>query len=250
LESVGGKFDASEGGKPFELSDLEWMDGTSSNPFTKSAHAKIINEYGWMWLNRDGSPTLLTEHLFPKLLGEKDSVESRRALTARVLGAETEMWRAYRRYAGVMHFVYLTSSDKGGFTSDNFVDLKSLTLEPHFAAAMHQAFKPLGVYLNFWHPTLALGESRPYDIYMVNDEDRARAGRLRVIFSDSAGRQAGEQIMRFSLAPLGAQSYTVEIKAPLTPGAYTLQAIAEPEDDAGDPTVSIRDVTLQADAAH
>ena len=250
LESVGGKFDASEGGKPFELSDLEWMDGTTSNPFTKSAHAKILNEYGWMWLNRDGSPTLLTEHLFPKLLGDKDSIENRRALTARVLGAETELWRAYRRYAGVLHFVYLTSSEQGGFTSDNFVDLQTLKLEPSFEKAMRQAFKPLGVYLNFWHSSLGTGETRPYDIYMVNDEDRTRVGRLRLVFVDAAGRQAGEQDMHFSLAPLGAQSYATQLKAPAIPGRYTLQAIAEPDEDVGDPTISVRDVTLQTRGAN
>ena len=250
LESVGGKFDASAGGKPFELSDLEWMDGTSSNPFTKSAHAKILNEYGWIWLNRDGSPTLLTEHLFSKLLGDLDSVENRRALAARVLGAETELWRAYRRYAGVMHFVYLTSSEKGGFTSDNFIDLQNLRFEPHFEAAMIQAFKPLGVYLNFWHPSLAAGESRPYDIYMVNDEERPRAGRLRLVFEDDSGREAGGQDVRFSLAPLGAQSYSIELKAPNALGHYRLQAIAEADDAPADATISIRDVALQSSLNH
>ena len=250
LESVGGKFDASAGGKPFELSDLEWMDGTSSNPFTKSAHAKILNEYGWMWLNRDGSPTLLTEHLFTKLLGDHDSMENRRALAARVLGAETELWRGYRRYAGVLHFVYLTSSEKGGFTSDNFIDLKNLQFEPHFEAAMSQAFKPLGVYLNFWHSSLTVGESRPYDIYMVNDEDRPRAGRLRLVFVDAAGREAGGQDVRFALAPLGAQSYSVELKAPSALGQYKLEAIAEANDASADPTMSVRDVSLQSSLKH
>lgn len=246
LESIAGKFDASEGGKPFEFADLEWMDGTSANPFTKSAHAKILNEYGWIWLNRDGSPTLLTEQLFKKLLGDKDSVETRRALVAREVGAETELWRAYRRYVGVLHFAYLTSSEPGGFTSDNFLDIRTLRLEPKFEAAMRQAFKPLGVYLNFWHSSLGLGESRAYEIYMVNDEERARTGRLRLGFFDAGGRQVGEQDMRFSLGPWGAQSYAAELKAPMATGHYTVQAIAEPDDNVGDPTISIRDVTLQA----
>jgi beta-galactosidase len=245
LESIAGKFDASEGGKPFEYSDLEWMDGTSSNPFTKSAHAKILNEYGWIWLNRDGSPTLLTEQLFTKLLGDKDSVEARRALVARNLGAETELWRAYRRYAGVLHFAYLTSSDPGGFTSDNFVDIRALTLEPHFEAAMRQAFKPMGVYLNFWHSRLDLGETRPYEIYMVNDEGRPRTGRLRLAFFDGAGQQAAAQAMRFSLKPWGAQMYSAELAAPSVAGQYTLRAIATADDEEGDPTISIRDVALK-----
>jgi hypothetical protein len=139
----------------------------------------------------------------------------------------------------------LTSSDKGGFTSDNFIDIQTLKLEPFFEVAMRQAFKPLGVYLNFWHSTLSVGETRSYDIHMVNDEYRPRVGRLRLAFVDAAGRRAVEQDMHFSLAPLGAQSYTAELKAPATPGQYTLQAIAEADDDAADPTLSVRDVTLQ-----
>jgi hypothetical protein len=87
--------------------------------------------------------------------------------SARELGGETELWRAYRRYAGVLHFVYLTSSDTNGFTSDNFLDLQKLKLEPHFAEAMEQAFKPLGVYLKFWHTAIGVNDARTYDIYMV-----------------------------------------------------------------------------------
>lgn len=184
FEALGGKFDASGGGKPFELSDLESIEGTPNNPFTKSAHAKILNEYGWIWLNRDGSPTILTEHLFPKLLGDANTVETRRVYAARELGGETELWRAYRRYVGVLQFVYLTSSDGNGFTSDNFVDIQKLELEPHFAEAMRQAFNPLGVYLNFWHPTITASTSANYEIFMVNDADRPRAGTLKLQFTD------------------------------------------------------------------
>jgi len=243
FEALGGKFDASGGGKPFELSDLESVEGTPSNPFTKSAHAKILNEYGWVWLNRDGSPTLLTEHLFPKLLGDANTIASRRAFAARELGGETELWRAYRRYVGVLHFVYLTSSDGSGFTSDNFVDIAKLELEPHFAEAMQQAFNPLGVYLNFWHPTLAANGEHTYDIQLVNDEDRPRAGKLRLQFADTQGRAAAVVEMPFSLAPLGAQSYQAVLKAPAVAGTYVLQAIAA-DDDKSRPTISSREVTL------
>ena len=245
LEAVGGKFDAGQGGKPFEFTDLEWMDGPVANPFTRSAHAKILNEYGWMWLNRDGSPTLLTEHLFPKLLGDKDTIENRRAITARVLAAETELWRAYRRYTAVMHFVYLTSSEPDGFTSDNFVDIEKLTLEPHFESAMTQAFKPLGVYLNFWHSAMRVNQSRPYEIFMVNDDQRQRVGDLTLMYANSAGQESVVKRIRFSLAPMGAQSYIVELNSPPSVGTYTLQAIATPDDEADNPTISVRDVAVQ-----
>jgi beta-galactosidase len=232
---------------PFKITDLESMMGPAPSPPTsKTGHAMILNEYGWLWLNRDGTPTLLTQKLYPRLLGDKNTTENRRALQAYLLGGETEFWRAYRRYAGVLHFVYLTASDPRAFTSDHFQNLQTLTLEPHFEKAMEQAFNPLGVYLNFWQPSLNTGEQRDYIIAMVNDEDRPRSGSLRLSFTDAGGKEAAAQDVPFSLAPLGAQSYLVTLKAPAAAGQYSLQAVASPEDDRDHPTISHRDVILQS----
>jgi len=236
------------GHREFQMTDLETMMGPSANNATiKTGHAMILNEYGWLWLNRDGSPTLLTEKLFPQLLGDRNTAENRFALQAYLLGGETEFWRAYRHYAGVLHFVYLTASDPKAFTSDHFVDLKNLKLEPHFEAAMQQAFNPLGVYLNFWHPALNAGGAHDYTIAMVNDEDRQRAGKLRLAFADAAGKETVAEEMAFNLAPLGAQSYIIRLKSPALPGKYSLRAIAAAEDDSAHPTISHRDVTVQMD---
>ena len=57
-----------------------------------------------------------------------------------------------RKCAGVLHFVYLTGCYPGAYTCDNFQDVAALKLEPHFADYVREAFKPLGVYLNFWQP--------------------------------------------------------------------------------------------------
>lgn len=232
---------------PFHMTDLEFMMGPAPNSSTsKTSHAMILNEYGWLWLNRDGTPTLLTQKLYPKLLGDHNTTESRFAMQAYLLGGETEFWRAYRRYAGVLHFVYLTASDPNAFTSDHFRDVKKLKLEPHFLKAMEQAFNPLGVYLNFWHSTLNTREERDYTIAMVNDEDRPRTGKLRLVFAGSDGNETTAGEMPFSLTSLGAQSYTLPLMAPAIPGNYSLQAIAIAEDDSIHPTISRRDVTLQA----
>ena len=235
------------GGSAFKITDLETMMGPAPTEATiKTGHALILNEYGWVWLNRDGTPTLLTQKLYPRLLGDQDTTENRFAMQAYLLGGETEFWRAYRRYAGVLHFVYLTASDPKAFTSDHFRNLQRLELEPHFAKAMEQAFNPLGVYLNFWHPTLNPGEEKEFTIAMVNDEDRPRSGTLRLVFTSVDGKPATAEEVPFSLAPLGADSYTIALKAPAIPGKYTLEAIARP-DDAGDhPTVSHRDVILNS----
>lgn len=234
----------------FKPIDLESMMGPAPTGSTsKTGHAMILNEYGWLWLNRDGAPTLLTKKLYPRLLGDKNTTENRFAMQAYLLGGETEFWRAYRRYAGVLHFVYLTASDPKAFTSDHFRDLKKLELEPHFMKAMEQAFNPLGVYLNFWHPTLPTSEQRDFTIAMVNDEDRPRSGTLRLSFTSDDGKATTAENVQFNLAPLGAESYTVTIETPEIPGKYTLQAIASASDDSDHPTISHRDVTLESAAA-
>ena len=229
----------------FQITDLESMEGPAPSCCnSKSGHAMILNEYGWLWLNRNGTPTLLTQKLYPRLLGDKDTTENRFAMQAYLLSGETEFWRAYRRYAGVLHFVYLTASDPLAFTSDHFIDLKTLKLEPHFEKAMEQAFNPLGVYLNFWHPTLNAAEPHDYTIAVVNDEDRPRAGKLRLVFTDDAGKETAAEETPFSLAPLGTQSYLVSLKTPSALGDYSLQAIAMAEDESAHPVISRRDVLV------
>lgn len=246
LEAMAGDFDASGKGVPFELSDIERMPGPAVAPFLKTAHARILNEYGWIWINRDGSPTLLTKKLYPKLLGDRDNTENRRAMYAYLVAGKTEFWRAYRQYAGVMHFPFLTSSSPDAFTSDQFIDLPNLILEPHFEKAVEQAFRPLGVYLNFWRPTLVAGAEDEYFVSMVNDHDRAVSGTLTIAFIDAGGKQAEKTAVPFELSALGAQTYAIRIAAPKAPGEYRFEAIAAETSDPADPTISTRNLRIVA----
>jgi uncharacterized protein YfaS (alpha-2-macroglobulin family) len=97
---------------------------------------------------------------------------------------------------------------------------------------------------------LNAGAERDYTIAMVNDEDRPRAGTLRLVFMDADGKEATVHEEPFSLAPLGAQSYTVTLKTPAVSGKYSLRAIAVPEDNSAHPTISRRDVLVEAVAAN
>lgn len=71
------------GGPAFDLKTLESPAGLSAGAL--SAHALILNEYGWLWLDRDGAPTELTKKLYPRLLGENASADDRLALNAYLL---------------------------------------------------------------------------------------------------------------------------------------------------------------------
>jgi len=109
----------------FSMTNLETMDGKPRpGSLPSDTNALLINEYGWLWLNRDGSPTRLTENLYPQLLGRTNSTARERLdLYAYLLGAKTEFWRAHRQYAGIVHFVSLTCSYPGVYTADHFKDV-------------------------------------------------------------------------------------------------------------------------------
>ena len=228
--------------EPFTITDLERRPGGPKEP-PKAARATILNEYGWLWVRRDGEPTVLTEKLYPKLLGEDATAEERLETNAYLLAGLTEYWRAHRNYAAVLHFVYLTCSFPGVFTADHFADVETLTLHSAFADYMGEAMKPLGVYLAFFQPRLGAGEVRTYRVMMVNDTHDGRSGELRLAWQDREGREAGAVSRDFVLAPLGTTSLEIELAAPSSPGDYVLRATAAA---GGDTTVSRRKVTIEA----
>ncbi len=221
------------GGPEFNMTSLERPDGKGQGAMT--GHAMILNEYGWLWLNRDGSPTRLTEKLYPRLLGENATAQDRLAMNAYLLAGITEYWRAYRLYAGVLHFVYLTSSEPPqGYTSDSFADVKKLELNPYFRDYMSNAFAPLGVYLSFWQPTLTAGNTQSLTVMMVNDEPHSAEGTLTIALEATNGERVEQRTTRFSLAPLGQQ--------PQVTGKFLLKAVAETE--SGGSTASRRRVSV------
>jgi hypothetical protein len=227
------------------------MEGKPSAGYLpKEPHPILINEYGWVWLNRDSSPTLLTETLYPRLLGTNSTPAERFAWNAYVLAAKTEYWRAYRQCAGVLHFVYLTCSYPGVFTSDNFLDVKTLKLEPHFADYVGEAFKPLGVFVSFFQPTLAAGAEHSFTIKMVNDLAKPAEGELVLSLETDGGRELAHATNHFQLAALGDATLQVPLTIPTATGKCILKATARPEGE-GKPLVTVcrRWVTLTEAAA-
>jgi hypothetical protein len=232
----------------FRMTDLEKMSGRENmGSLPNDARALILNEYGWVWLNRDGTPTLLTEKLYRKLLGQNASSAERFDMNGYLLAGLTEFWRAHRHYAAVLHFVYLTCSYPGVYTSDHFQDVKSLTLEPNFVDYVGEAFKPLGVYINFFQPTLKSGENRTLRIMMINDEYGAAKGQLTLSLENSQGVEIAQKSIPYQLAPLGQMTYDVELMVPRVSAANCLlKAIARPDGTPGiSPTLSRRKVSIQ-----
>jgi beta-galactosidase len=230
------------GGEAFGMADLERRPGGPKEALM-AARATVLNEYGWLWLRRDGEPTVLTEKLYPKLLGPSSTKEERLELNAYLLAGKTEYWRAHRNYAGILHFVYLTCSYPGVFTADHFQDVRELKLNPWFEDYMGEAMKPLGVYLNFFQPTLAAGETRSFRVMMVNDRYEAEKGALRLTVEAKDGREVARASRPFEIAPLGTLTHDLELEVPSAPGRYLLKVTAVAE--SGSRTVSRCKVTIR-----
>ncbi len=232
----------------FKMSDLETMDGKPrQGALPSDQHAPLINEYGWLWLNRDGTPTRLTEHLYPQLMGTTNvTARQRLDLYAYLLAGKTEFWRAHRQYAGIIHFVYLTCSYPGVYTADHFQDVTRLKLDPAFADYVGEAFKPLGVYINFFHPTLPAQTRRVFTLMLVNDYDEPLSGKVVVTLESEAAGTLARSEHPFAMLALGDAKIDVPLSIPSRSGKYVLKATAVPEPGSKvGPTLSRRWVTVE-----
>ncbi|MEK7677329.1 MAG: glycoside hydrolase family 2 TIM barrel-domain containing protein [Verrucomicrobiota bacterium] len=214
----------------FSMTHLETMDSKARKGVLPSdTNPPLINEYGWLWLNRDGSPTLLTENVYAQLMGTNVTARQRLDMYSYLLGAKTEFWRAHRQYAGIIHFVYLTCSYPGVYTADHFSDVTKLKLDPAFADYLAEAFKPLGVYINFFQPTLQAGTTREFTVMMVNDEAKPLSGQLTLSLETKSGQVLARSQQAFALPELGSQSYPMSLSLPKAAGDCMLKAVARPQ---------------------
>ncbi len=202
----------------------------------------IINEYGWLWLNRDGSPTTLTKNLYENLLGENSTTEQRRRLYAMYTAAETEFWRCHRKVAAVLHFTALGYSRSDGQTSDHFTDVEKLQYENEFLKYIPDAFSPVGLMLDEWGNEIKAGKVHDFNIISINDLEEVWEGmvHLQII--------RGEKILidkssNLVIPAYGQKNVTVPCATPKEPGQYTVIAVLEKKGEK--PIKSIRELPFK-----
>jgi hypothetical protein len=238
--------------RKFALSDLA---NTSTLPPVRKEQENarlpiIINEYGWLWLNRDGSTTCLTGSVYEKLLGPNSTVAARRLLYARYLAALTEFWRSGRECADVLHFCglgYSRAGDKprpeGGATSDHFVDLENLTFEPNFDRYVRDAFSPVGLMINFWAEQIDAGSQQKFEIVLINDLPAPFEGPVRLAV-ERDGKAVVEESKDCQVDGFGRIVMTFDIEIPEQEGQY--QLVAELTQRDGARIRSLRDFKVSA----
>lgn len=175
---------------------------------------RIVNEYAWLWLRRDGQPTTLTRAGYAAYLPDAD-VDERREFYARCLSAMTEALRASRRVAGVLYFCGLGHSWDGCATSDNFIDLDRLVFEPHFLEHMQYVFAPVGVMLRV-ADTCQVGQKTEARVVVFNDLDSTWSGDVEVSLPN--GETATARTVK--VPPYDRKEVTLPVTTPNRPGRH------------------------------
>lgn len=203
----------------------------------------IINEYGWLWLNRDGSTTTLTDSVYLNLWGNKLTSNDRRIIYAKHLAILTEYWRAHRQAAGVLHFTALSYSRPNiprGQTSDNWADVSKLEFDPFFFKYVRPSFSPVGLMLDIWEKQYKSGSNLSLPVYITNDLEQAYKGLLLITLKKNNKDFISIQ-KKIMVDGYKSKITTVEFNLPEEIGLYELKAEIVFQ---GESVMSCRDIKL------
>jgi hypothetical protein len=121
----------------------------------------------------------------------------------------------------VLHFCGLGYSRPDGQTSDHFLDIESLALEPHFQTYVGDAFSPVGLMVDHWAEEVLPGETRQVPVVVMNDLDKDWQGTVRLQLLH--GHRAIEEHSQPSRVPaLDTQRLSFQVKVPAATGRYQL----------------------------
>ena len=196
----------------------------------KYSNPLLINEYEWIWLNRDGSPTTLTDNVYKTLWnGPTLTATERFEIYARHLAMATEYWRAYRKannIIGILEFCglgYSRPKEPRGQTSDHWIDINKLTFEPHFYKYVKPAFSPVGLMVDIWEKEYPAGSTLKVPIHLINDLDKTieQNVTLSILLSDKIITTYSQTT---EAAPYEVKKINFDVTLPNESGKYQLKA--------------------------
>ncbi len=190
---------------------------------------QLVNEYGWIWLWRDGRPSKLTLNNYNYYLGENATPAQCRELQAYWLQLETEWLRSERSVGGILAFCHLTNNY--GFTGDWFInDIKDLQPSPVFRWFKH-CFAPTAVFIDLTDhrytkhlPALKPGSDLVFNLVGVNDLNKDSSGKVLLKLLDEKGTIISTQEESIVIEPFGKRLQPCLLKLPSKAGGYLLIA--------------------------
>jgi hypothetical protein len=190
---------------------------------------QLVNEYGWIWLWRNGMPSKLTVNEYNYYLGANSTPEQNREFQAYYMQLETEWLRSEPDLAGVLAFCYLANNYgyTGDWFMDNIKDLKPIPTLLWFA----DAFAPTAVFINLADERYVKltdphkpGEKLSFNLAGVNDLNREVSGKVTLKIFDSSGKTVENKIIPVTLSAFVRSGIPAEISLPKKSGGYLLVA--------------------------
>ena len=211
---------------PYPLGDLDYRNQANTASIESDA-AQLVNEYGWIWLWRDGRPAKLTTGVYDYYLEDASDPDDNRELQAYWLQCETEWLRSIREHAGVLAFTHLTNNY--GYTGDWYInDIKDLEPGPALSWFRH-AFAPSAVFIN--HPderymkqftAHAPGSRMLFTLKAINDFNEEEQGQVEIRLMDKQGKSVWSQVQEIGIPAHGEKNYPVVLDLPELAGGYVL----------------------------
>lgn len=239
---------------PYPLGDLDYPALEWQDQFISSSVPQLVNEYGWMWLWRDGSPSKLTVKNYEYYLGENATHDDTRELQAYWLQLQTEWLRSERSLAGVLQFCYLTNNY--GFTGDAFIGkIKDLSPSPMLNWFSH-CFAPTAAFIDLTDERYMkhLTPHKPssqliFNIFAVNDLKLPASGNIKVRLLDSEGKEVLTTESMARIPGYGKTNIPFVITLPEKKDGYLLLAEYTSAEETR-PVISRRYIKVGADGDH
>lgn len=202
---------------------------------------RIINEYCWLWLDRNGLPTPLTKQRYEKYTAGM-TTEERRNYHAKELSKLTEFWRSGRKAAGILYFCGLTYGKEGGFTCDAFLpDIAHPAFHPAFKSRMRDAMAPVGICIEDFRWRHNAGD-KEIKVAVYNDLDTAWAGAVSLALYGE-GKQLSCSKQEYRVPAYGKTEKVFAVTIPSAPKTgYSF--IASYSNSSGEEVKSIRDFVI------
>lgn len=213
---------------PYNLGDLNAWEGFRQ--IQDAGVPQLVNEYGWIWLWRNGKPSKLTVNNYTYYLGDKaSSPEACRELQAYWLQLETEWLRAERGIAGVLAFCHLTNNY--GFTGDWFInDIKDLEVSPAFEWFRH-CFAPEAVFIDLADqrytkhlPPYRPGSHLAFNLIGINDYKKPSEGKVILKLMNKDGKADVSVEKPVHITGYGKNTLPCVIELPRKEGGYLMIA--------------------------
>ncbi len=217
----------------------------------------ILNEFGWLWLNRDGihsairtegnfvsrdiTPSRINyeyyepdgtqlysgRDIYNYYLGDEATPADRWEFQAYLLAIEGETLRSTRIFSGIFSFTYLT--DNGGYTGDWFrYHIKDLDPSQALLAQYH-THRPFAVFIDMEdgrylkNPRHHLpGSLLSLNLMGVNDSNSRQEGSVEVKFVDYKGEIVSTQTVPVEIDPFWQTTIPIAVKLPEKSGGYMI----------------------------